>query len=313
MNRPATDLVSIVIPTLEREKPLRRALASARGQVLPDDLAIEIIVVDNSKSGSARWVEHEAGNGGAVRYAAEPVPGVANARNAGILAASGRWVAFLDDDEEAAPDWIARHIAALRKTGADASFGPVTARAEEGGIAPRFAAFFSRRIDRPDRSDIGDLSAFLGTNNSVFRRENCLDAAAPFDIALNETGGEDSLLLAQLAGAGRRFVWAADAGVIEWVPARRLTWAYVRRRRFLSGQIRNLVQHRLSPPRHGKILLWMAAGAVQAVLWSTLSLLARPFDSERAEEARSKAWGGLGKLFWGRRFGPKLYGSGLVS
>lgn len=307
------DLVSIVIPTLNREMPLRRALASLGGQVLPPDVAIEIIVVDNSRDRSASWVEAEfAGKG--IAYLSEPVPGVANARNAGIRAASGRWVAFLDDDEEAGPDWIARHVEALRATGAAASFGPVEANAEEGGdSSPAFMAYFSRRIDRPDHADITDMSALLGTNNSVFERATCLSGDEVFDTSLNETGGEDSLLLRELVLSGKKFTWAARANVIEWVPPRRLNWSYVRRRRFLSGQIRTLVHHKLTPPRWAHIFFWMGAGTIQAVGWYAASLLYRASDVQKAELARSKAYGGLGKVFWGKRFGPKLYGSGLVS
>lgn len=307
--------VSIVVPTLNRTEPLRRALASLSRQVLPHDIVVEVLVIDNSANRSAEPVvaaaradlPHE------LRYISEPVPGVANARNAGVRAAKGRWVAFLDDDEEAGADWIAGHIANLRATGADASFGPVTARAEEGALTPAFADFFSRRIDRPDGSDITGLSALLGTNNSVFERTSCLAGPSMFDVSLNDIGGEDSLLLRQLSGSGKHFAWAAVAGVTEWVPARRLNWGYVRRRRFLSGQIRTFVNHKLSPPQWGAILLWMGIGAVQAAVETVRALALRPVDRERSEIARSKAWGGLGKVFWGSRFRPRLYGSGLVS
>lgn len=311
-----TDLVSIVIPTLDRAVPLRRALASIVAQIVPADIRIEVIVVDNSRDRSARWIESEFSKDAplGIQYLSEPVPGVANARNAGLRAAQGRWVAFLDDDEEASPDWISRHVEALRKTGATASFGPVEARAEEGGDAsPAFIAYFSRHIDRPDHADITDISALLGTNNSVFEREGFLSRNEVFDTSLNEIGGEDSLLLQQLVLAGKRFVWVSRAGVLEWVPPKRLNWSYIRRRRFLSGQIRTLVQHKLTPPRWAHIVFWMCAGAAQAVGWSIVSIVMLPIDRQKSELARSKSCGGLGKVFWGQRFGPKLYGSGLVS
>lgn len=309
-------LVSIVMPTLNRPQPLRRAIASLRQQRVPDDVRLEIVVVDNSSDRSALWVSEDAALDTIerpVRYVSEPRPGVANARNAGIAEARGDWIAFLDDDEEAAPDWIVRHIETLRGSGADASFGPVRAMAEEGKPSQSLLDFFSRSIDRPEGADITDLAALLGTNNSVFSRARCLGTGAVFNTTLNETGGEDSLLLQQLVLSGRKFAWAGSAGVIEWVPPRRLNWTYVTRRRFLSGQIRTFVQHMLSPPRWHRVLFWMLAGAVQVLVWFAVFLGLAIIDRERAEQARSKAWGGLGKVLWARRFRPRLYGAGLVS
>ena len=309
-------LVSIVLPTLNRPQPLRRALESLRQQHVPEDIRLEIVVVDNSLDRSAIWVRDDAAlatNERPVHYVSEPRPGVANARNAGIANASGVWVAFLDDDEEAESDWIWRHIETLRSSGADASFGPVRAVAEEGNPSRMLLDFFSRAIDRLDGADITDLAALLGTNNSVFLRERCFAREDVFDTTLNETGGEDSLLLQQLVIEGRKFAWAGRAGVIEWVPPRRLNWAYVARRRFLSGQIRTFVQHMLGPTRWPQVMFWMVAGALQAPLWFTMSLSLAVIDRDRAAQARSKAWGGLGKVLWARRFRPRLYGGGLVS
>lgn len=309
-------LVSIVMPTLNRPQPLRRALESLRQQRLHSDIRIEIIVVDNSSDRSALWVSEDVSLTTVerpVHYVSEPRPGVANARNAGIAHARGEWIAFLDDDEEAEADWIARHIETIRSSGADASFGPVRAVAEEGQPSQALLDFFSRAIDRPDGADITDLAALLGTNNSVFSRDRCLAGNTVFDTTLNETGGEDSLLLQQLVLSGRKLAWAGKAGVIEWVPPRRLNWTYVARRRFLSGQIRTFVQRMLSPPRWPQVAFWMLAGAIQVPLWFAVSVGFSFIDRERSEQARSKAWGGLGKVLWARRFRPRLYGSGLVS
>ena len=316
MTQNSKEVVSIVIPTLNRPVPLRRALESVFHQVIPENLALEILVIDNSADCSAGWIQTDtdlASQPNRFRYISDPIPGVANARNTGLRAASGRWVAFLDDDEEASACWISEHIVTLRETKADASFGPVVARGEDGDVEKRILEFFSRSISLPDRSDITHLYAYLGTNNSVFRRDSCLAGAEVFDTSLNETGGEDSLLLRRLAVAGKRFAWSKSASVIEWVPARRTNWSYVARRRFLSGQIRTLVSHKLTPRRFGEVIFWMAAGTIQAIAWSAVSVVYSVLDKERALEARTKAWGGLGKLLWASRFRPRLYGSGLVS
>ncbi|WP_018181866.1 glycosyltransferase family 2 protein [Kaistia granuli] len=306
--------VSIVIPTLNRPKALKRAIASARAQTDLDDLEIEILIIDNSCDGNARaGVEAIAANDGpVVRYISAPVPGVANARNAGVAAAQGDWVAFLDDDEEAAPNWLASHVATARRSGAAAVFGPVGAEAEDDKPIGPLAPYFSRWLDLPDGADITARAAYLGTNNSMFNRAACLALEQPFDTSMNEIGGEDTLLLKRLVEEGKRFAWSAGGIVTEWVPERRLNWAYVRKRKFLSGQIRVLTHWKARPVEWTRIGFWMAAGAIQIVLHGLTALVFTPIDPIRAEKARVKLHGGLGKLLW-MRSRPALYGSGLVS
>ncbi|MCX5568114.1 glycosyltransferase family 2 protein [Kaistia nematophila] len=308
--------VSIVIPTLNRPKALQRAVASALAQTDLADLDIEILVVDNSADGNAGALVETIAPGAnwPVRYISMPVPGVANARNAGVTAAQGRWVAFLDDDEQASETWLSRHVETARRSGASAVFGPVTAKAEGGRKIGPLAPYFSRQFDRTDGEDVTDLAPYLGTNNSMFDRESCLQGdGGPFDTSLNETGGEDTLLLKRLVDEGKRFAWSEKADVTEWVPERRLNWAYVRKRKFLSGQIRVLTHHKAQPAEWSRIAFWMCVGMAQIVLHGIAAVVTAPFDKVRSEKARVKVRGGLGKVLWMQRFRPALYGSGLVS
>lgn len=310
-----TPTVTVVVPTLRRPAPLRRALASLFAQETPPGATLEIVVVDNSSDGDARAAVAAAAAGAPwpVRYLGETRPGVANARNCGVAAARGVWVAFLDDDEEASPTWIARHLATADEAQADAVFGPVSPRAEDGAEIGPFAPYFSRRFDLPDGVDITDRAAYLGTNNSMFHRERCLAGPSPFDPRLNSVGGEDSLLLRNLAASGRRFIWSSRAGVTEWVPPRRLCWRYVRRRKFLSGQIRTFVHQMANPPSWSRVALWMAVGIVQTGVAAAMGAALWLVDRPRAQRSLATAWGGFGKIAWMTRFRPALYGEGLVS
>lgn len=309
------DLVSIVIPTLNRPAALRRAIASAQAQAGLGGLAVDIVVIDNSSDGNARALVDSLPPRRlrGVRWVGEPHPGVANARNAGVAAAKGDWIAFLDDDEEAEPAWLAHLMAAARASGADAVFGPVEPLAEGQAEIADFARFFGRRIERPDGADITDLVARLGTNNSMFNVARCFAAPAPFDPRLNTSGGEDSLVLMRLARGGRKFAWAAQARVTEWVPPRRLNWDYVCRRKFLSGQIRVFVLHMLQPAPWLRIAFWMLVGLAQTLAGGAAALALLPFGGAAFARARAIYSAGLGKLLWMPRFRPALYGAGLVS
>lgn len=95
-----TPEATIVIPTRDRPHLLPRALDSALGQTLTD---IEVIVVDD---GSAEPVAVD-GRDPRVRLVRNEQPlGVSASRNVGLEHARGRWITFLDDDDELLPEML---------------------------------------------------------------------------------------------------------------------------------------------------------------------------------------------------------------
>ena len=123
--------VCVLIPTFRRPESLARALASVLAQDGLGTLVAEIAVVDNDPGGSARTtVDALRREGASLLYIPAPEPGVSNARNAGLAATTAPLVAFLDDDEEAPPHWLASLHAAHTAFAADVTFGPVRGRAD---------------------------------------------------------------------------------------------------------------------------------------------------------------------------------------
>jgi glycosyltransferase involved in cell wall biosynthesis len=102
--------VSCVIPTYNRVSLLDRALRSAVPQCEPGD---EIIVVDD---GSTDDTEKLVGAcDGPVRYVRIPHAGAGSARNAGVQAAQGDLIAFLDSDDEWIPGKLSWQRAVLER------------------------------------------------------------------------------------------------------------------------------------------------------------------------------------------------------
>jgi glycosyltransferase involved in cell wall biosynthesis len=100
--------VSVIIPTHNRSALLRRALESVRAQTrLPDEV---IVVDDGSTDDTATWVPGDYAD---VVFLRRKNSGVSAARNAGIAAARGRWIAFLDSDDEWRPRKLERQLRAL--------------------------------------------------------------------------------------------------------------------------------------------------------------------------------------------------------
>ncbi|NLH15550.1 MAG: glycosyltransferase family 2 protein [Phycisphaerae bacterium] len=105
-----SDPVSVVIPAWNVELFIARAIDSALAQTRPPD---EIIVVDDGSTDGTADIAR--GYGDRVRYLHQPQTGAAEARNRGIAEASGRWVAFLDADDEWLPDKLNRQMQLLAR------------------------------------------------------------------------------------------------------------------------------------------------------------------------------------------------------
>lgn len=87
-------LVSVVIPTHNRKGKVLEAITSALDQKLDN---IEILVVDDgSTDGTAEYLKSL---NLPITIITKPNGGVSNARNTGIKAAKGKYVAFLDSDD----------------------------------------------------------------------------------------------------------------------------------------------------------------------------------------------------------------------
>ncbi|MET0379020.1 MAG: glycosyltransferase [Spongiibacteraceae bacterium] len=111
--------ISLVICTRDRIAGLTSCLQSIEQlRVQPG----EVIVVDNSDTGSARSVCEQFAT---VIYVHESRPGLSIARNTGIRTATKNIIAFTDDDVEVHPGWLAEIARAFAATDADAATGLV--------------------------------------------------------------------------------------------------------------------------------------------------------------------------------------------
>ncbi|MDR9777310.1 glycosyltransferase family A protein [Rhizobium hidalgonense] len=106
-------LVSVVIPAFNASTYIERTLRSAMHQTYT---ALEIIVVnDGSTDDTAKLVEQTAMSDSRIRLLSTPNRGVAAARNTGIEASTGRFVAFLDADDLWHPTKTEKQVNALKR------------------------------------------------------------------------------------------------------------------------------------------------------------------------------------------------------
>jgi glycosyltransferase involved in cell wall biosynthesis len=101
-------LISIVVCTHNRANMLSDALASLANLHTNGQFDYEIVVVDNASTDATPQVVTSFSNttSHVVHYALELRKGIAFARNCGVRAARGEWIAFFDDDQLADPHWL---------------------------------------------------------------------------------------------------------------------------------------------------------------------------------------------------------------
>ena len=100
--------VSVIIPSYNRAHLLSRCLDSVIAQ---DYSPSEIIVVDDGSTDSTRSLLRDSYPG--IKVITQANKGVSSARNAGIRAASGDWLAFLDSDDTWFPGKLERQVQAI--------------------------------------------------------------------------------------------------------------------------------------------------------------------------------------------------------
>jgi succinoglycan biosynthesis protein ExoM len=298
-----TPAVSIIIPTFRRPARAVEAARSALAQAC--EAPFEIVLVDNDPEGSALVALRALGDP-RIRVIHEPRAGVANARNAGLRAARGELIAFLDDDEIAPPRWLAELLRVQAAHAADVVFGPVRTRlaAPPRNHRAYYEAFFAREADHAE----GVISTYYGCGCSLVRRA-ALPAEQPFSTARNEIGGEDDLLFQAMEAEGRIFAWAPNAWVWETPEPSRVTLAYTLRRAFAYGQ--GPATKAWTGPKRDltAIAFWMAVGAAQSAVYGAAALGSFLGKTSRRAFAYRKFVEGVGKLLWFPFIKPRFYGA----
>lgn len=93
--------VTVVIPLYNKERAIKTTLLSVLNQTYKD---FEVVAVDDgSTDSSAAIVKEIAANDSRVKYYHKQNGGVSSARNYGLSKAKGKWVVFLDADDEMLP------------------------------------------------------------------------------------------------------------------------------------------------------------------------------------------------------------------
>lgn len=166
-----------------------------------------------------------------VQWIAAPIPGLTRARNVGARAATGEFVAFIDDDSIVEAGWLDALVAALMATDAAAVTGKVRymraiedtrgmSGQEAAGQFVRAPAIFDRTT--PSWFVLACFGGMGDGGNMAFRRAALLDGPQ-FDERIGRgrplDSGDEHVLFAKLIARGLRIVHAPEAVVRHPSPA----------------------------------------------------------------------------------------------
>ena len=271
---------SVIVCTRDRTDKLASCLAAVLRQEYPN---FEVIVVDNAPATDAvadlvSRLRASGTRGVPLRHVVEPRPGLSWARNTGLAVASGKIVAYLDDDEYPDRHWLAelargftldKRVAGVSGLVLPASLDtPAQNLYEQFGGHSKGRGLTAEIFDKASHKrqhPLYPLPAF-GVGASMAFDRAALTRIGGFDVALGAgttaRAGEDTAAIADVMLKGGTFVYWP--GAIMW-HTHRATLAEVERQLngYGSGLTAFYTRALLSNPRNLAALIKLAPRALR--------------------------------------------------
>ena len=230
--------ITVCICTYRRPALLARLLHELQYQDTEELFTFSIVVTDNDPEESASRVVRDCAERSQlpIEYYIQRQQSIALTRNAAIRHAKGEFVAFIDDDEFPARDWLATLFKALQYYDVDGVLGPVKRYFDEKPPGWVVKGHFYDRETYPTGTVIDWRRGRTG--NVLLRRNIFKLNERPFRPEFRQ--GEDQEFFYRHIKAGRRFIWCNEAVAYEIVPPIRWKRGFMIRRALLRGAMEPL-------------------------------------------------------------------------
>jgi glycosyltransferase involved in cell wall biosynthesis len=194
-------LLSVVVPIYNVEEYLEECLESLQAQQFTD---FEVVMVDDgSTDGSPDVAQRFVDADPRFRLIRQPNGGLGAARNWGVQAARGEFLAFLDSDDTLTPHAYAVMMRTIERTGSDFVVGTLKKDDGRQQVALRLMREnHRRRRERVTLADVPMMLADVFAVNKIFRRSFWDKAGLRFPVGLRY---EDQPALTRAFLAARRF------------------------------------------------------------------------------------------------------------
>lgn len=281
--------LSVVICTFNRAKLLEGCLTSLTGQI---DDGVEVVVVDNNSDDDTPEIVAKFSRADSrIRYCKEPKQGLAAARNRGYQTSTGCYVAYIDDDARASPDWCARILAFARRNPHVQAFGgpyrPFFMQPPPSWFKREYGGWALGDEERPLRS-----GEYINGTNMVYSRD-LLKNLEGFSTALGMRGntmayGEETHLQRRIAALGHAVYYVPDMVVEHLVASAKMSVRWMVRSMYMTARDADLVFG--SRP---SVLRSFASVAKQVMLCPVRVIFSSEayFENRMVEALRPIAWG----------------------
>jgi glucosyl-dolichyl phosphate glucuronosyltransferase len=246
-------ILAVAICTHNRSDYMAECLEALCAQDLSE---VQVIVVDSAcRSDVRRFLTEIVADKANVKIIRLDTPGLSVARNSAVESASAPWVAFLDDDEVVAPNWVAESKRLIARVPSNCAIigGRVDPLYPSGVIVrtgPRWRQLLSLVEEEGERA--GNAKVVGG--NVIFRRD-ALRTIGSFPEQLGRVGsvllsGDEKLVVQRLEEAGWQVFYSDQLCVKHKISEERLTYQWAAKRAYWDGvtdqKIRRLMRRPIS-------------------------------------------------------------------
>ncbi len=271
--------ILVAIATYKRVdllKGLLTSLDALQFETDPDaDITIAVIENDPGETARDAVCAHSEHSPFKVIYEVENRPGVTHVRNRALsMAKDYDFLAFIDDDEFATPNWLDELLRRQKTTGATAVFGPV-----RSVYSDKVSAWIADWAPHATPYETDAIMSKPGaTCNCLISMSAIADEDLTFDPKMSLLGGEDTLFFSKLMDRGHILAQSSTAIVHEHIPDNRAQVSWLLRRWYRTGMTDAMIGGRNASQTSTRIkavvggLVRIGAGLSMAATTYALSL-----------------------------------------
>ena len=267
-------ICSVCIATYKRSQLHRNLLKSIFAQNLPQNINVQIVVVDNDKEKSAEEIikEFESNDKIWLEYYNQPRKNISVTRNMGVKNSRGEYVLFIDDDETADINWVRGHFEAIKTFNADGAFGRViSAFPENTPKWIRTSDYFNK-----NSPPTGEQATSLATSNCIINSVLLKTEPGPFNPDYGLTGGEDTHLFYRLKKDGAKFISCREAIVTEIIPKDRIRVKWLIKKSYQTGNTSTRRMIELAEAKNIKRAILFLKAVLYLIISSLMFIISFP-------------------------------------